>query len=484
MNHIANRISSVVDYLAAHLRIAFGVGAALMAMQISSLWYATPDAAVYLSIARSIAHGGPITALGNPHLALPIGYPLIIAPAFLVSDFPFIYISFLQWLMTLIFMAGVFRWATQFGQTAALLITALVMVNVSLWIYYHRTLSELAFTMVAVWAVSFLNAGIAADGQRRSLSFLATGALLLALAALIRESGIVFAAGFAIAAATAALGSRISLRRACFLIALGTIPAIVAVAVFVIFDLHRIHESPVALGTHIAGFTDIQRSLSYRINEGGRLRLSEIGRLLIPGMFKAYGQAYEWANVNMLLFIPAACLVAFGWFRMIRERCEVYAATLPLYFILYVLWAFDADTRYMLPMLPVLAGSLWFALDGMRQARVVAMAALVLMHVAVATGYWLQVEVPRARECNSYWPTIIQMADAISKQKGSTAASGTADCPRLFMEFLLDRPVDSPPPLMSVGWNQRWLLTPNRPTPPSGYGPVMSGAGLELSVKH
>jgi hypothetical protein len=161
----------------------------------------------------------------------------------------------------------------------------------------------------------------------------------------------------------------------------------------------------------------------------------------------------------------------------------VFAATLPLYFILYVLWAFDADTRYMLPMLPVLAGSLWFALDGMGQARIVALAALVLMHVAVATGYWLDVEVPRARECNTYWPTIIQMANSISKDKGSVAASGAADCPRLFMEFVLDRPVDSPPPLRPIG-NQRWLLTPNRQIPPNGYGPVISGAGLELSVKH
>jgi hypothetical protein len=483
MNHDADRITSVVSYVVAHLRFAFGLGAALMAMQISSMWYATPDAAVYLSIARSIAHGGPITALGNPHLALPIGYPLIIAPTFLISDYPFIYISLLQWLMTVVFMAGVFRWASRFGQTAALLITALVMVNVSLWIYYHRTLSELAFTMVSVWAVLFLNAGIAETSQTRSTSFLAIGALLLALAASIRESGVVFAAGFVVAAADAALRSRISLRRALFLIAIGTIPAIVAVAAFVIFDIHRIHDSPVALGTHIAGFTDSERSLFYRINEGGRLRLSEIGRLLIPGMFKAYGKAYEWANVNMMLFIPATFLVAFGWFRMVRERCDVFAATLPLYFILYVLWAFDADTRYMLPMLPVLAGSLWFALDGMGQARIVALAALVLMHVAVATGYWLDVEVPRARECNTYWPTVIQMANSISKDKGSVAASGAADCPRLFMEFVLDRPVDSPPPLRPIG-NQRWLLTPNRQIPPNGYGPVISGAGLELSVKH
>ena len=478
------RITQAVEYFSNRPRIAFTIGAAMMAIQISPFWYATPDAAVYLSIARSIARGGPITALGNPHLALPIGYPIMVAPAFLISGYPFLYISLIHWLLTLILMAGVFRWASQFGPTAALLIAALVMANASLWIYYHRTLSELAFMTVSVWAVSFLNAGISANRQtQQTISQLALGSVLLALAASVRESGVVFAVGLAAAATLAAARATISFRRAALRTVVAASPTILAVAAFVIFDTHRIRHSPIALGTHIAGFTDSARSLLFRLNEGGRLRLSEIGRLLVPGMFKAYGRAGQWFNLNVIVFIPVALLVAFGWFRLMRRHCDILAATLPLYCGLYVLWAFDADTRYMLPMLPVLVASLWFALERMGRARVVALGALFLLHLGVAAGYWLTVEMPRARACNDYWPTIIRMATSISGEQGSVEASAS-ECPRLLMEFALDRAVDPVHDSALVPANARWLLTKDHGTLPANYESVLSGAGLELSAKH
>lgn len=485
MTGVSIRITQAVEYLSNRPRVAFAIGAAVMAIQISPLWYATPDAAVYLSIARSIARGGPITALGNPHLALPIGYPIMVAPAFLISDYPFLYISLIHWLLTLILMAGVFRWASQFGRKAALLIAALVMANASLWIYYHRTLSELAFMTVSVWAVCFLNAGISASRQtRQAITQLALGSVLLAFAASVRESGAVFAVGFAAAATLAAARARISLRRSALRTIAAASPAMLAVAAFVIFDTHRIRHSPIALGTHIAGFTDSARGFLFRLNEGGRLRLSEIGRLLVPGMFKAYGRAGQWFNPNVIVFIPVALLVALGWFRLIQRHCDVFAATLPLYCAVYVLWAFDADTRYMLPMLPVLVASLWFAFESIDRARLVAFGALFLLHLVVATGYWLNVEIPRARACNRHWPTIIRMATSISGEQGSVEASTVSDCPRLLLEFALDRAVDPVHDPASVPANARWLLTKDQGRLPANYESVVSEAGLELSTKH
>jgi hypothetical protein len=137
----------------------------------------------------------------------------------------------------------------------------------------------------------------------------------------------------------------------------------------------------------------------------------------------------------------------------------------------------------MLPMLPVLVASLWFAFEGMGRARVLAIAGLVFFHLGVATGYWLNVEIPRAQACNRYWPTIIQMATSISGGKGRVEASSASECARLLMEFALDREVDPVHDPASVPTNARWLLTVDKGTLPANYESVVSGAGLELSAK-
>ncbi len=63
-------------------------------------------------------------------------------------------------------MAGVYRWIRPLAPAAAVLLTGLVMVNVALWIYYRRTLSEMAFMTVMIWTVLVLNSALEA-GQLR-----------------------------------------------------------------------------------------------------------------------------------------------------------------------------------------------------------------------------------------------------------------------------------------------------------------------------
>src|SRR5690242_16975072 len=61
-------------------RLLVACWAALVGVQIiTPLWYATPDASGYLSIARSLARGGPPTYLGSRNLIFGIGYPAVIA---------------------------------------------------------------------------------------------------------------------------------------------------------------------------------------------------------------------------------------------------------------------------------------------------------------------------------------------------------------------------------------------------------------------
>src|SRR5712692_3869386 len=73
--------------------------AVLMALQVSPWWYATPDSAAYLSVARSIAIHGTLSNLGNPHIAYPPGYPLLVSPTFLFAVKPFVLIGAIHWLL-------------------------------------------------------------------------------------------------------------------------------------------------------------------------------------------------------------------------------------------------------------------------------------------------------------------------------------------------------------------------------------------------
>src|SRR5262249_13074602 len=53
----------------------------LVAAQIvTPLWYPTPDACNYLSIARSIATQGTVTRLGDRNPMYGLGYPLLVSP--------------------------------------------------------------------------------------------------------------------------------------------------------------------------------------------------------------------------------------------------------------------------------------------------------------------------------------------------------------------------------------------------------------------
>src|SRR5262245_49532147 len=176
--------------------------AALLALQIGPLWYATQDGVAYLSIARSIAGGGPVARLGDPQLGYPTGYPWLISPVLLAGPRPFLLLSLLHWLMAVAFMLGVYRWARAQIGAGAPWVTALVMANVHVWNLYRRTLSEAAFCAVLIWTITLLNGVIdsAADlGSRRGRRQLLLAGAALVILSTIREVGMLVGAGAALA---------------------------------------------------------------------------------------------------------------------------------------------------------------------------------------------------------------------------------------------------------------------------------------------
>lgn len=454
--------------------------AALIAIQISPWLYITPDAVGYLSIARSIAAGGRLTNLGNPHLAYPLGYPLILSPAFILGGRPFLYVSMIQSALAVAFMLGVYRWAMRRAPGVALLITGGVMVNVSLWNYLRRPLSELAFMALAVWTVLALNAALEAKSMRQAGRRIVAAAALLIALSMIREAGVLFAAGFGLAALWKPPGGKTRWGAAAAMALIAGLPAAAAVIGFARYDWLIAQRSPAALGTHLSGFLDLPMPLAIRFNQGLQLQIGELGRLLVPGMFKAYGPAGRWLDPNMLVHAPLLLIVAAGWWRMWRAGRDVYAATLPLYFGLYVGWALEADTRYLLPMLPVLVMSLWYAIEPLRRCRLTIFTALLAAHLMVAAGYWVLIDGPRAARCNRQWPAVAALAGAIAAQPAPVAAVEVPQCARLMLAFALDGPVANWDARGAAGGGARWIVTAREGPGYQGFRPYLSAGAYRL----
>ena len=102
--------SEVAPAAPSHDRWVLAVAGLLLAVQVGPWYYPQGDAPAYISIGRSIAHGG-LANMGSPVLWFPPGYPLLISPLFYVGDLPLLEISALNWLLAVAGMLGIYRWA-------------------------------------------------------------------------------------------------------------------------------------------------------------------------------------------------------------------------------------------------------------------------------------------------------------------------------------------------------------------------------------
>jgi hypothetical protein len=438
--------------------------ALLTAAQISPDWYATPDGAAYLSIARHLAEGGPLSRLGDPQLSFPLGYPLLVSPAFLAGPRPFLLLSILHALLAVVFMLGVYRWARRALGPPALWVTAVVMANVNVGIHYRRTLSEAAFLTVTVWAVVALDALLdrgrapARGGASRPASpvaSLAAGALVVLLAT-IREAGLVFGAGFVVAL-LAGIAHGATSRRAAVVPLAVTAAAILAAAA--LMRPERLAAAGPVFAGRFSGYADAAAAVTDSFGARLHLRVTELGELLMPGMFKAYGEG--WVDINTLVYAPLAIAVAAGWWMLVRRRAEVFAVSAPLYLGLHLAWPYGAGTRYLLPLLPLFVACLWEVFAPLRGWRRVVFAAAVIAHLGVAAGYWLIVDAPRARACAAEWPAVDRLAATPALASGAVMAAEVPTCVALMLELALDRPVQLPG-AGAAGASVEWILAPQR----------------------
>jgi hypothetical protein len=443
--------------------------ALLVAVQISPLWYPTPDASGYLSIARSLAAGTGPTNLGSRQLYLAPGYPVLISPAFLLADEPFLVLSVFHWSLAVTLMLGVYVWARRHLPDAALLLTAVVMVNVELWSLIRRTLSETAFMTLLVWEVNLLHWAVAAVSARAAVARTALAALGMTALALTRQAGLMVAAGFGAAMLLQTYRGRVARSRAVLMTLGVAVPAALAVAGVVRLD--RAMAAASGAATYVDQIVDPSLPWADQLREGLRLRISEVGRLAIPGMFKAYARRGEWLNVNMAVYVPLATVLLTGWVRWARRTGDVFALALPFYLGLYVVWPFDQATRFMVPMLPLLLACAWSALERLGHCRPGIFRALLVGHLAAALGYWLVIDLPRAWQDRTQWPAVRQMAAVLRADRGPVLAAEVPTDTQWMLQFSLDRRVWEHSPGTAVDAEIRWIVTQNAEAAFAGFVP-------------
>jgi hypothetical protein len=359
----------------------FALTAVLLTVQVKWWWEPGPDAASYLSIARNMAEGR-LQRFDSAHVRYAPAYAALLAPTFLVSDEPFLLISLVQLGIALVLAAGTYAWLRQLAPAVAGLLMALVFVNASLWEHYRMTHSETAFMAAVVWATYSMRRMTQVASPRQTALWAALAALITLAACLTRQAGLVLLPGLAIAL----WQSPIRRARALALLAAVSAPVVLGVWTLILWDRGRAEAAGPQGKAYHEYMLDPQSTLPAQIAEGVRLRISECGRLLLPGMSRTYARSGEWLNINVLLFTAAAAAGLVGWWRLVWRHPDPLLWAAPFYVALYVVWPFDQGTRYMLPLLPVLWLCVWRLVEGWQSRRFLFLTAGAALHAAVAVG--------------------------------------------------------------------------------------------------
>jgi hypothetical protein len=343
-----------------------------------------------------------------------------------------------------------------------------------------------------VWTVNALHALAACEKKTRwQTAGRATLAALLLIATIaVRYTGVVLIAGYFFAAAAAAHRGRMSWK-----FAWGTTIAVgIPVAAIVAGYLRYEHQQSARYGgsaTYLQLFTKALKSTvaddsaapesaanaawGGRLLEGTRLQISDVSRVTMPGMFKAYGKPGEWLHPTLVVAFLVWAVVLVGWRRIAFDKLDVLAFAAPFYVALYAIWARGQGARFAVPLVPLAMACVCLGLprigEYFARRRDAMLAGFLVLHLGVAASYWLFVDGPRAYHVHQDWGAIERFATQIDTEKGPVAMLRSVHKPgselqknRLMMQYAIDRP---------VGWvlietgdnrpeNYRWIVSRGR----------------------
>jgi hypothetical protein len=447
---------------------------ALFAVQVSPDWYTTPDSVRYLSIARHIAAGTGIADLDNAAPCFPPGYPLLVSPGFALSARPFLAIAAMHVGLAFVLAWATWAWTRRRLGAGAPWVTALVLVNASLWYHFRRPLSELAFLTAAMSAVELLHAlRESVPRARRNGLRIAGAAALLAALPLIREVGVVFAIGFVVVSLLDARDGRLPRTTPLPLVATLAACGFVTTALFLAYDFWAAQSGATPAAIHLSSLLEPPVGQARWTAEAVLYRIGELARLLVPGGLHNR-PLRAWLDPRMVIYAPIALLVLAGWWPLAKRR-DVLAVTAPCYVAIYLVWGFEAGTRYMLPLLPLVAGSFWCALAFLGRARTPAFAALIAIHLAVSLYGWRAYDAPLARRCAASWPTVAALARSLPPGARVSTSPDVSECVWSMLAFVLDRGVASDPAPWPSAKSTEWRVEP-------AGGPTAIGADVVTEV--
>lgn len=409
--------------------------AVVVLIQVSPYWVPIGDGPGYLSIARSIASGDGLTRFGTPHLFFAPGYPAVIAPAFLFSDRPFLLLSVFHWVLLLVFTLGTYVWAKALLPEYALSIAVLSTINVGVMYYFRRTASEAVFMPLLMWGAACLDILVRRNETSRPW-MLPLCAIFSAFLCVVRQAGFALTAGFCLMAASLAFAKNLSWRRALYYAVVVGLSCALLGGSLVLYD--RKMAAAYGGAAYINEAISANMPLTTQLLEGLRLRIQEIGNLILPGAFKARG---GWLNPCMLLYVPLFLVVWRGWFLLVRDHTSALVWAFPFYLGLYIVWPFQQGSRFMTPLVPLF----WMALivvvarSRFKPALPQAIVCAILLGFLTSILYLFH-DIRQAHRVARLWTTV----DAISARLPKNGRLGTLKASRdlqLMLQVARDRPV-------------------------------------------
>lgn len=395
---------------------------AVLCTQVGPWFYAEWDACAYLSAARSVAHDGELSSLGEPGPGGITTFPLLLWPAFLFGDRPFLAVGILQLLFAIVTMLGVYVWAERIMPESRVLLAGLSCLNAMFLLHLRRPLKEVAVLAFLIWTVNILHWAMSENRSRRAAVWGFVGAMLLGVTVSLRFATCVFGAAFVVPVAWTAFRDP-DRRRPAIAALLGfVIPGILGTAYLLALGEPLVE----GLQTKVIaafGFIGEQKPVAYV--EGAHRELGEITRITVPGMFKAYANGGRWLHPFSLMILITTALLVVGWWHFVRTRRvrDVFILGLPLYLCAYMAWPYDQGARFTVVMLPAAMACVWMGMVLPLRLPGWAMAASVVCHASVGIGYWILVDMPRAIDHDEKWPQVELLAEVLPDDEACVAVN-------------------------------------------------------------
>jgi hypothetical protein len=362
----------------------------------------------------------------------------------------------MHWILLILMAVGVFRWASKIVDESALFVTALVMVNVGVLYFSRRTGSELLFMTLMVWTGIVFGAAVEETRKRRSAFLFCLGIILLIYLCWIRLVGVFIAAGLIVILWMKVKETKISGKRALFMGSAAGVAACLAVLTLVLYDQSMAANS--VEQTYLSFIRQPQMSLAGQILEGLRLRISSVGRLLVPGMFKVYGDKGEVFNPIMILYLLVFMIVIWGWWGIAWRKKDILCWTFPFYTLFYCMLAIDQGTRYMVPMVPVLWLGTWNFFERFKKQRRKWGVWLICLHLITAATYWGNDYIRGKRDSRS-WATVKKLAAEVREETENGMLFSVPHEIKWMFVYEIDRIWPEINDLTKIPERIRWIIT-------------------------